>query len=148
MDFDDNDSDTHFSFHDLQSSTQTDTDPETAEDNHVEEEKYLVFHSCLSQLFKYCINCREIVSDVKYSVTGSLVSVTTTCMKGHDITWDSQPILNNHSRVGNLLLSSSILFTGSKFNAMKNFAISLNLKFLSERFIIPHSRTLLVSSHQ
>ena len=55
------------------SSTQTDTDPETAEDNHVEEEKYLVFHSCLSQLFKYCMNCREIVADVKYSVTGSLV---------------------------------------------------------------------------
>ena len=111
------------------SSTQTDTDPETAEDNHVEEEKYLVFHSCLSQLFKYCMNCREIVADVKYSVTGSLVSVTTTCMKGHDITWHSQPILNNRSPVGNLLLSSSILFTGNTFNAMKNFATCLNLKF-------------------
>ncbi|XP_044184354.1 uncharacterized protein LOC122964679 [Acropora millepora] len=133
VDFDDNDSDVHFSFHDLQSSTQTDTDPETAEDNHVEEEKYLVFHSCLSWLFKYCMNCREIVADVKYSGTGSLVSVTTTCMKGHDITWDSQPILNNRSPVGNLLLSSSILFTGNTFNAMKNFATCLNLKFLSER---------------
>ena len=72
VDFDDNDSDMHFSFHDLQSSTQTDTAPETAEDNHVEEVKYLVFHSCLSQLFKYCMNCREIVADVQYSVTGSL----------------------------------------------------------------------------
>ena len=39
VDFDDNDSDTHFSFHDLQSSPQTDTNPETAEDSHVEEEK-------------------------------------------------------------------------------------------------------------
>ena len=61
------------------------------------------------------------------------LTVTKTCMKGHDITQDSQPILNNRLPVGNLLLSSSILFTGNTFNAMKNFATCLYLKSLSER---------------
>ena len=134
MDFDDDINDTDFiPSQDYQSSTDTDSDPENVEADYVEEPKYLVFNSSLTQLFKYCMNCGGIVVDVKYSVTGRLVSVTTTCMKGHEATWNSQPILNNHSPVGNLLISSSILFTGNTFNAIKNFASCLNMKLFSER---------------
>lgn len=134
VDLDDDNNDQDFTLpQDYNTSTDTDTDPGIMENNFAEEAKYLVFNSSLRQLFKYCMNCGEIVVDVNYSFTGSLVSVTTTCMKGHEATWNSQPILNNHSPVGNLLISSSILFTGNTFGSIKNFASCLNLKFLSER---------------
>lgn len=132
--FDEDDNDQDFTLaQDQLSSTDTDTDPENVEDSHVEAPKYIVFRSSLSEFFKYCMNCGQIVTDVIYSLTGSLVSVRTTCMKGHDTTWHSQPIINNRSPVGNLLISSAIPFTGNTFNAIKNFAFCLNLKIISER---------------
>jgi len=115
------------------SSTDTDTDDSChIQNNVVEEPKYLVFHSCLQQLFKYCINCGGSIEEKTYSCTGSLLSVSTICIKGHVITWQSQPFINQ-SPAGNLLIASSILFTGSTFNSFKNFASCLNMKLFSEK---------------
>jgi len=115
------------------SSTDTDTDDSChIQNNVVEEPKYLVFHSCLQQLFKYCINCGGSIEEKTYSCTGSLLSVSTICIKGHVITWQSQPFINQ-SPAGNLLIASSILFTGNTFNSFKNFASCLNMKLFSEK---------------
>jgi len=114
-----------------ESSTDTESEPESF-DTYIQEPKYLVFASCLKQLFKFCINCGASVTDVDFAFTGSLVTVKTTCMKDHDALWNSQPTIN-HTPVGNLLLCSSILFTGNTFTRIQNFASCLGLQFLSER---------------
>jgi len=118
---------------DQQSSTDTDSEHEHFVKRYVDEVKFVVFQSSLKQLFKYCSNCGELVVDYSTQLTGSLLSVSTTCMKGHQFKWNSQPLLTNQSPVGNLLISSSILFTGNTFNTIKNFASCLNLKLFSEK---------------
>ena len=106
-------------------------------ENHVKEPKYLVFQSCLRQLFKFCVDCGATVTEMSFVCHGSQLSVKTTCMKNHASTWSSQPFIKR-AAVGNLLISSSVLFTGNTFTRLQNFASCLGLKFLSERVFYRH----------
>ena len=117
--------------------TETSVNTESEEEDqkcekYIKMPKYLVFDSCLRDLFTFCRNCGASVSDTTISCLGSLVTVKTTCLQGHASTWNSQPIINQKP-VGNLLISSSILFTGNTFVRIENFAACLGLQFLSDR---------------
>ena len=63
-------------------------------------------------------------------------------MEHHALTWYSQPLLKR-AAVGNLLICSSILFTGNTFTRLQNFASCLGLKFLSERVFYRHQERYL-----
>lgn len=93
--------------------------------------KYLIFESCLLELFRLCHCCGSFIADTNITRSGSLVTITTTCLNSHVKVWNSQPIINNIP-VGNMLICSSILFTGSTYTHINNFASSLGIKFISK----------------
>ena len=139
----DNDDD-DFIMSSQESISSVDTELETDSNNnilrkHVKEPKYLVFHSCLQMLFRFCSTCGSPVCDVSLVCKGSLLTVKTTCMKHHALTWNSQPTINR-AAVGNLLIASSILFTGNTYTHLQNFASCFGLKFLSERVFYKHQK--------
>ena len=55
--------------------------------------KYLVFESELNKLIKYCPDCGSIITDISKTVTGSALSISHSCIPGHNKTWHSQPIV-------------------------------------------------------
>lgn len=83
---------------------------EASEDS-IREKKYIVFESCLMALFENCKVCLEPCS-LKTSTQGTCVTVTATCPKCHVFKWSSQPFLQRKP-LGNLLICSGILFSGS-----------------------------------
>lgn len=137
---DDADDDDEYSINasqETESSTDTGSKPEVNFESYIGEPKYLVFASSLNELLKFCITCGASVTDVDITCTGSLVTVKTMCIEDHASLWNSQPIIN-HTPVGNLLICSSILFTGNTFTRFQNFASCLGLQFLSERVFYKH----------
>ena len=71
-----------------------------------------------------------------------MLTVKLTCVQGHDSLWNSQPMIKQ-SPVGNLLIASSILFTGNTFGSIQSFSSCLGLEIISERvFYSIHDRYL------
>ena len=50
-----------------------------------------------------------------------MITVKTTCLKGHSYTWKSQPTING-TATGNILIPAAILFSGNTFTHIYNFA--------------------------
>jgi len=93
---------------------------------------FLVFKDNLVKLLKWCSKCGAAVTQISESTQGTLLNVTTNCIKGHNLTWQSQPTLGRMA-AGNMLLSSAILLSGSTYTKMASFAEILNLQFLGEK---------------
>ena len=94
--------------------------------------KYIVFKQELSKLFKYRPECGAAVIKRNQSTQGSQLFVTLECMNNHKYSWQSQPMLEGMA-AGNLLLSSSILLSGSTFTKVASLADILNLKIFKEK---------------
>ena len=54
-----------------------------------------------------------------------------TCLDGHVLTWQSQPLIRDVG-AGNLLVARAILFCGLTFTGISNLAKLLNLTMFSE----------------
>ena len=77
------------------------------------ESKFIVFLSCLLQLFQFCPLCTEPTTADVSSVCGTLIHVTQTCLTcSYARVWRSQPYIKKIP-AGNLLLSAVILYSGS-----------------------------------
>ncbi|XP_064473783.1 uncharacterized protein LOC135388278 isoform X2 [Ornithodoros turicata] len=76
-----------------------------------DEQKFIVFESCLRQLFQRCRQC-DTSCRIKLTVRGTLVDVSAECLLGHITTWRSQPHINGFA-AGNILLAGAILFNGA-----------------------------------
>lgn len=92
-------------------STSTQTTPLHLED------KFIVFDSCLKQLFKFCHcpNCgsQDITTTLNNKNLGTMIIVTihcSSCLK--QTPWHSQPYIGD-TPAGNIFLSASILFSGA-----------------------------------
>ena len=106
-------------------STNSEVDLETQD-----EQKYIIFKSCLSLLLRHCPSCGSTVYNCQESTSGSMLSVLIFCVNGHEISWNSQPLINRMP-AGNLLASAAILFSGNTFSRISQLASFLNLKFFS-----------------
>ncbi|XP_041428792.1 uncharacterized protein LOC121397046 [Xenopus laevis] len=92
----------------------------------VRERKFIVFETQLDLLLKLIpcqFNdgqmCPAPISKIHKTVEGSMVTVNLTCRKLHNsLIWKSQPTISNMP-VGNILMSSSILLSGSSFQKVK-----------------------------
>ena len=93
--------------------------------------KFIVFKQELFKLFKRCPECCAPVIKKHHSTQGTQLFVTLICINDHTFSWQSQPMLERMA-AGNLLLSSSILLTGSTYTRVALLANILNLKFFSE----------------
>ena len=96
--------------------------------NPQDDTKFLVFKSELFELFKRCHECGAVVTKKHHSTQGTQLFVTLTCINGHTKLWKSQPMLEGMA-AGNLLMSSSILLSGSSYTKVALLAEILNLNF-------------------
>ncbi|KAM3939602.1 uncharacterized protein RB166_021693 [Leptodactylus fuscus] len=86
----------------------------------IKEHKFMVFESCLDALIykvpcQYQGRCWKPINKIEKKSVGSFISVYVTCVDRHCYClWESQPKIG-HMPVGNLLLSSAILCSGSSF---------------------------------
>lgn len=75
---------------------------------------YLVYESELYNLFKFCPNCGSHVKSMTKTTTGTMLTIGFKCEAGCNAKWRSQPMLRRMP-AGNLLLSASIILSGSTF---------------------------------
>ncbi|XP_068097178.1 uncharacterized protein [Hyperolius riggenbachi] len=115
---------------------------------HEEEKKFLVFESCLDKLIRCCkcqatASCHGTVEQtIKYRV-GSAISITAQCTYGHIFhLWRSQPFIG-HTPVGNVLICSAVLCSGSNFPKIDTFLNILGLLGICKRTYYKNQRKYL-----
>ena len=93
------------------------------------EKKWIVNESKLMQLFTTCQQCGVLIEeeDKKVTTSGTRIHIKWSCMKGHSGEWESCSQLRGMPE-NNLLVASSILFTGSTFTEIFDWAELLNLQ--------------------
>ena len=110
------------------------------------EPKYIVFETCLLELFRICPLCNgEAVGEVNH-VKGSLVVIKQRCVHqpscGYTRQWYSQPFIADLP-AGNLLLSAGILFAGAPVKTALRVMSSVNINVISYPTFIQHQRRYL-----
>lgn len=108
------------------------------------ETKYLVFKSCLFQLFETCPTCQSPCS-VESFTSGTLVHVKQLCVNRrcqYFRSWASQPFAHNIA-AGNILLSAAILFSGASYCKVLRLLHSIGIKTISETTYKRHAREYL-----
>lgn len=115
---------------DDQTASSLDTSMNTTSPSVVQEKKFIVFESCLDQLFQRCSVCGKGVLNTRKFVVGSCLSIITECCADHTIKWSSQPNIRGMAS-GNLLLPASILFSGGSYNKFYHLSELLNLQIIS-----------------
>lgn len=78
----------------------------------VNENKYIVFWSCLFPLLKFCQISGKPAFITRLFERGSLLIVSMLCENNHESKWYSQPRVHEMA-AGNILLAAAILFTGN-----------------------------------
>ncbi|CAN7942298.1 unnamed protein product, partial [Ixodes hexagonus] len=96
-----------------------------------EELRYIVFESCLLQLFRQCITCQAPCS-ISTKTEGTPLILTAVCPFEHSRTWHSQPLIHDKG-AGNLLLCAGIAFTGSSPVKVLRLLRLINIKPVAER---------------
>ncbi|KAF3837440.1 hypothetical protein F7725_004904, partial [Dissostichus mawsoni] len=134
--------------------TSTDFEPIqafTVPDNTADERQFIVFESCIVNLFRKCqrTGCAAEVREFQRMLSGSRLIISTKCAAGCNYTWSSQPTLNRMG-VGNLLLSAAILFSGNTYARMQDISDYLKLPILcksqfyalQKRYLFPNSNAM------
>ncbi|XP_077135928.1 uncharacterized protein LOC143793134 [Ranitomeya variabilis] len=92
----------------------------SSQDDPIKEHKFMVFESCLDALIykvpcQYQGRCWKAIRKIEKKRIGSFISIYVTCVDSHCYClWESQPKIGLVP-VGNLLLSSAVLCSGSSF---------------------------------
>ena len=73
---------------------------------------------------------------------GGMVTVKTSCMSGHMVTWKSQPQVKG-TAAGNLLITAAIVFSGNTYKHAADFAKHLNLQFISSSYYYKIQRKII-----
>ncbi|XP_064469886.1 uncharacterized protein LOC135384619, partial [Ornithodoros turicata] len=108
-----------------------------------QERKFVVFESCLLELFRTCPQCFARCTN-NITTQGTMISVKSQCTHGHVQTWDSQPMVNGRP-AGNLLLSGAMFFSGVsaaptlrmlRHISIQTFSLTTYYKYQSS-FLVP-----------
>lgn len=104
--------------------------------------KFIVFEDCLLSLFQVCKSCGSTTTITKHTI-GTFLRLKQQCLKCMEtFVWDSQPFLNNIP-AGNLLLSSSILFSGALPTQVIRLLTNMGCASISMRTYFSHQRDYL-----
>lgn len=95
-----------------------------------QEKKVVVSESKVLELFRFCQTCATIIEKREVSYLGSQMRVKWECAEGHSGTWTSCPSERGMPQ-SNLLLAAAILFTGSTFTKLEEWAKLINLQIFS-----------------
>ena len=103
--------------------------------SHDEGRVFLVFEKQLKQLLQRCSKCGSLIdiNDIReLQNEGSQLTLELTCAKSCTYRWQSQPSLSGTKGAGNLLLATSIFFSGIGFSKFDRFCSNMNLKTICE----------------
>ncbi|XP_051510706.1 uncharacterized protein LOC127415798 isoform X2 [Myxocyprinus asiaticus] len=107
-----------------------------------DDSKYIVFESCLRELFDTCPICKS-KCGVQSHRMGTYVAFNQLCPKcNYNRQWQSQPIVGS-TPVGNLLLSAATFFTGGSFFQLQKICTAMQLHIFKYETFQRHSRTFL-----
>ena len=107
-----------------------------------EENKYLVFESCLLSLFTTCPICNLSVHPSTFT-NGTFLCITQHCQHcDYRKKWESHPMIKN-TPAGNLLLSAAILFAGALPNKMLRVLEFLHCASIAPCTFYTHQRLYL-----
>lgn len=106
--------------------------------------KWIVDESNLLELFKTCHMCGTIIEDKRMVTIGSQLKIYWSCLHGHSGEWASCPNERNMGR-NNLLTCAAILFSGSTYTVIKDWADLMNIQIpgktqyykIQSTFLIP-----------
>lgn len=108
-----------------------------------EGKKWLVDEFQLMELFQTCRTCGTGIEDKRVVTQGSQIKICWTCLNGHTGEWTSCPDTRGMAR-NNLLICASVLFTGSTYTEIKEWANLLNLQIPSaSQFFAMQSKYLI-----
>lgn len=108
--------------------------------------KYIVFEDCLLSLFNKCVNCGKATVGVIRATIGTFVRVKQACDNCESTReWDSQPFIRNIP-AGNILLSSSILFTGALPSQVLRVMDNYKCATITKRTFFNHQKKYLQPS--
>ena len=99
----------------------------------VKEKRFVGDSSKVKELFKSCLekDCNALIQNVKESFVGCALKINWQCADGHSGDWHSSK-LSKKLYINNLLLASSLLFSGNNFTKISLLAKCLNLAFFSK----------------
>ncbi|XP_059372400.1 uncharacterized protein LOC132109940 isoform X2 [Carassius carassius] len=104
--------------------------------------KYIVFESCLRELFETCPLCKT-KCDVQCRRMGSYVSFTQRCPKcSYHRKWESQPVIGS-TPVGNLLMSAATYFCGASFLQFEKICKAMQLQIIQYETFRRHAENYL-----
>lgn len=92
-----------------------------------DDRKWIVNESHLMKLFRTCHKCGVAIIDRKVNKLGSQIKVQWTCLNAHHDTWASCPDVGGMGE-NNLLVPAAVLFTGTTFTEIHEWARLLNLQ--------------------
>ncbi|XP_055020330.1 uncharacterized protein LOC129411969 [Boleophthalmus pectinirostris] len=104
--------------------------------------KYIVYESCLRQLFNSCPVC-SMPCEVKGLCMGTYISFDQHCPHcNYSRDWKSQPVFGS-TPLGNLQMSAAIYFTGLSFHQVEKFCKALQLQSFNYDTFRKHARNYL-----
>ncbi|XP_018103333.1 uncharacterized protein LOC100158321 isoform X2 [Xenopus laevis] len=124
--------------------------PVFSETDFVQERKFIIFETQLDSLLRLIPcqyndgqMCKAPISKIHKTVEGSMVVVNLTCQNHHNaLIWKSQPTVSNMP-VGNILMSSSILLSGSSFRKVKEMYGLFGIAAISNTTFYKHQNQIL-----
>ena len=145
-DDDDIDSPRHSSFTAYSSSSSLTPADDDATLNPISIKKYIVFETVLLLLFQLCNYCHSSAVSVTKQIIGSFLRIIQTCddCESESI-WDSQPFVRDIP-AGNILMSSSILFSGCLPKKSLRIFNHMGCTAISNRTFFEHQKTYLLPS--
>uniref|UniRef100_A0A8C5PGC6 THAP-type domain-containing protein n=1 Tax=Leptobrachium leishanense TaxID=445787 RepID=A0A8C5PGC6_9ANUR len=109
---------------------------EVSESELARERKFVVFESCLDNLLykatcRHGDGCTARIRKLEKHVSGTFLSVTGLCMRGHrSHLWDSQPSMGGVA-AGDLLAAAALLLSGSSFQNLQELSVLMGLQQIS-----------------
>lgn len=117
--------------------------------NPYNERKFVVFESCLRQLFLVCVTCHRQCSVYLTRMIGSMIVLRQQCNFGHTRQWSSQPC-NGTMPYGNLSTAACLFFNGCSPVKFLNICHHLRIPMIKLRtfnlmqanYLIPAVKTV------
>ena len=81
---------------------------------------FIVFWSSLVTLFARCFTCFAATKSLIRNTRGSLLTVKTVCINGHNNIWKSQPSVKRQW-FGNIRMSAAVLFSANTFTRIAKY---------------------------
>ena len=121
----------------IPTSTNSSTESESGDDMNCQkigmdnDMKYIVFFSCIVPLLKHCLICNSpaVIKDI--FTKGTALCVKLFCSNKHLSSWCSQPVKGT-LYLGNLLVASSIVFSGGTYQVFRDMADILRLQMMKK----------------